>query len=364
MSNFIDKCDFTFSVMERMDSALPRLTVSSYQRWKFDMVAVLESRGLLEYVNGQSVKPELTTLNADAARKWTMEDAKARSLISVSLDDEHHTLIRSCNTSKEIWDCLINYREQSSATNKFLCHQQFYELRFKPEDTISSYLSELSLSVKRLKDLGTELAEETITAKVINDLPNEYESFRTSWRLGAVGGLKLAFKDLQAQLLVAERGVKGNDEIQAKAGDALVVKKREFKKRSKLECWGCGKTGHIRRNCRVKKSVGSKLPDSGNNYGLMAWNTQHVGGSWILDSGASAHMSSNQDWFHDYSELEHPIELTIGDGKTIQAVGKGTINVRIFNGDKWNEKNRANSVTPSDYQTLPNICTEASGLNC
>ena len=36
----------------------------------------------------------------------------------------------------------------------------------------------------------------------------------------------------------------------------------------------------------------------------------------------------------------------------------------LLNGDKWNEKNRANSVTPSDYQTLPNICTEASGLNC
>ena len=48
---------------------------------------------------------------------------------------------------------------------------------------MSSYLSELNSIVKKLKDLGTELAEETISAKVINDLPREYETFSTPYEL-------------------------------------------------------------------------------------------------------------------------------------------------------------------------------------
>lgn len=322
--------------MERADSCLPKLTVNSYQRWKFDMIAVLESKGLLEYVVGSLVKPELSADNADAVRKWTMEDARAESLISVTLDDEHHVLIRSCVSSKEIWDTLVNYREQSPATNKFLCHQQFYEHCFKPDDSISGYLSELTSIVKKLKDLGTELAEETIAAKVINDLPKEYESFRTSWRLGAVGGLKLTFKDLQAQLLVAEKGVKGNGNSELRGGDALLLRKRDFKKRSKAECWNCGKTGHIRRNCKAKKQVNGRASEPSGNVGLMASSCKGDG-SWILDSGASAHMSSHREWFSEYRDLDIPVNLTIGNGQTIQAVGTGKIHVKVFNGVDWGE---------------------------
>jgi len=325
--------------MERGDSSLPKLTASSYQRWKFDMIAVLESKGLLEYVNGLVIKPELSSSNHEAVKKWTMEDAKAKSLISITLDDEHHILIRSCSSSKEMWENIVNYREQSSATNKFLCHQQFYEHCFRPEDSISSYLSELNGIVKKLKDLGTELAEETVTAKVINDLPKEYESFRTSWRLGAVGGLKLSFKDLQAQLLVAETGIRGQDCNQAKAGEALVVKKKEFKRTSKAECWSCGKKGHLRRDCRAKKSAlsSNKPSNLSNNVGLMASDISLGPDNWILDSGASSHMSSKREWFSDYTELDCPIGLTIGNGKKIQAIGRGTIKVEIFNGMKWSE---------------------------
>ena len=81
--------------MERSDSRLPKLTASGYQRWEFDMAAILESKGLLERVNGLVVKPELIAQNAEMVKKWTMEDAKARSLISMTLDDEHHFFIRS-----------------------------------------------------------------------------------------------------------------------------------------------------------------------------------------------------------------------------------------------------------------------------
>ena len=88
--------------MERVDQSLPKLTANTYQRWKYDMVAVLEPKGLLEYVVGSAVKPELTPGNADTVRKWTMDDVRARSLISITLDDEHHILIRSCSSSKDI----------------------------------------------------------------------------------------------------------------------------------------------------------------------------------------------------------------------------------------------------------------------
>ena len=45
---------------------------------------------------------------------------------------------------------------------------------------MSSYLSELTVIIKKLKDLKVEIDEETMMAKIVNDLPPEFENFRTS----------------------------------------------------------------------------------------------------------------------------------------------------------------------------------------
>lgn len=59
---------------------------------------------------------------------------------------------------------------------------------------------------------------------------------------------------------------------------------------------------------------------------------------WLLDSGASDHMSSRREWFTDLSVLAQPKCIRIANGERIYAEGQGTIDVLSFNGKSWMEK--------------------------
>lgn len=45
---------------------------------------------------------------------------------------------------------------------------------------------------------------------------------------------------------------------------------------------------------------------------------------WVLDSGASVHMTGNKAWLHDLRALHCPVDVTVADGSTLQATHTGT----------------------------------------
>ena len=50
---------------------------------------------------------------------------------------------------------------------------------------------------------------------------------------------------------------------------------------------------------------------------------------WIIDSGASAHMSCQQNWFKTYHPLSPPQHVVIGNGKAIFTIGIGRIGLNL-----------------------------------
>ena len=51
--------------------------------------------------------------------------------------------------------------------------------------------------------------------------------------------------------------------------------------------------------------------------------------TWIVNSGASAHMLLQHDWFKTYQEIRPPQCVWLGDHHYIEAVGKGLITVEM-----------------------------------
>ena len=54
--------------------------------------------------------------------------------------------------------------------------------------------------------------------------------------------------------------------------------------------------------------------------------------NWCVDSGATNHMSPNRHVFKDLCKLASPIDISIGDGNTIQATHVGTVTLHLTDG--------------------------------
>ena len=123
------------------------------------------------------------------------------------------------------------------------------------------------------------------------------------------------------------------------------------------KCHHCGKYGHIRRNCRkfaaeaksdssekgdtkgVKQHAkaakvreddsSSSDNDSDSEIGLVTRHalTTSAGrqDTWIVDSGATCHMSNDRRLFVELRDLEKPLKVTLGDGHDLNAVGRGVV---------------------------------------
>ena len=52
-----------------------------------------------------------------------------------------------------------------------------------------------------------------------------------------------------------------------------------------------------------------------------------VSAAWVVDSGATSHMCYHRDSFIDYEDLQRPEKVTLGDGRNLEAVGRGTVSL-------------------------------------
>ena len=56
--------------------------------------------------------------------------------------------------------------------------------------------------------------------------------------------------------------------------------------------------------------------------------------NWILDSGASKHMTFHREWFHEFRECNDEY-VSLGDGSLCQVKGRGIILIKRYNGENW-----------------------------
>ncbi|KAG3109529.1 hypothetical protein PI125_g10843 [Phytophthora idaei] len=67
---------------------------------------------------------------------------------------------------------------------------------------------------------------------------------------------------------------------------------------------------------------------------------------WLVDSGASSHMTSVRDKFVSMRDLKTPARITVADGTTIDAVATGTVGLKLMDGT---------SVTLSDVLYISEV---------
>jgi hypothetical protein len=97
-------------------------------------------------------------------------------------------------------------------------------------------------------------------------------------------------------------------------------------------CWRCGKEGHYKKQCiskSVKRGKGSydahfieakTFTNEGDDVYLSSSSTYADDEAWLVNLGASFHMTPHKEWFYEYEKYDGG-DVFLGDDSTTKIIG-------------------------------------------
>lgn len=245
-----------------------------------------------------------------------------------------------CKTTKEIMKRLeLIYADNSSANVYRLMHR-YYRYKKSPEDSMLEHIGTMEEMKMALIDIDKKPDEELYQVTLLGSLPPEYETMMEVWELTHLTMRTTA--NLISRLLKREEDLKAESQEHKTFNVGRMSpeawKKLSIDEKKKLtKCKTCGKKGHLARECNQKKNTATKVESEEPNESQgskehVLFNpgdvSMDVKKSRIVDSGATAHMCRNKDWFTELILYPKGIKCSVGDGSQVQVQGIGTIQIK------------------------------------
>lgn len=341
---------------------------NDYAVWKAQVEALLCSKQLDSVI--KSGKPRQT--GKDEAEKAVKEveialyeknDLQVKSLLLLALDNKHAKLVLQCKSSKEIWDRLSSVHEQRSTACRIVTQRDFFELTMQQDEKVHDYISRCEYLYGVMKDIGVKGCDESmLVGKIVSGLSSKFLSFMSIW--ASLDESSQTLNNLIPRLLAEESLVQKFNKSKP-SGYALVGEAKNSsgknKKTSKdnnknnndkdnknqgkkpsFRCYACKQEGHIKRNCPNKKQGKNEFSEQSNKQksqseeaaALIAESNLSISTSdWILDSGATQHMTYDRSSLVDYREISPVKAIRLGNYDYLHGVGEGSVVVRSKSGD-------------------------------
>jgi hypothetical protein len=314
--------------MEANLSRMVSLNGSNYHIWKGKMEDLL-------YVK-QFHLPVFTSEKPEnkSDEEWTLLHRQVCGYLRQWVDDNVLNHIECETHARTLWKKLEELYARKTGNNKMFLMKQLMYLRYQDGTPLTDHLNTFQGIINQLAGMGIKFDDEVQGLCLLGTLSDSWETFRMSLFNSAPNGVinmdlakssvlneemrrKSQGSSSQSEVLVTER--RGR----SKSGDP----KNRDKSRNKsnrfanVECHHCGMKGHIRRYCRQlkreNKEKGKETQnDDGKNDDRVATTTSgdfftvydddvinfacHET-NWVIDSGASTHVTSRQDFFTSYT---------------------------------------------------------------
>lgn len=282
-------------------------------------------------------------------REWTKKDNKAKRIISLHLSDDVYSRFKDTTTSAERWASILKAYESDSLTTFIADCSTFFSLHKQANEAAQAHLD-------RLRQLSRSIAstsaanpwDQIVGARVLDSLDSDYDGLRTAIATNNRDKLQdfdwLAKTILEHEQVLLARAMSSsvsaatNETALSMRRDAPRKKKSKSKaKRSESEETATDdepakqKYGsHDSRRWPPRKSFPPSKPNRRANptEKTNATITGTSVGSVIVDSGATSSMHFNASSFETYTTLWPPIPVILGDGRRVDAIGRGSIILR------------------------------------
>lgn len=311
--------------MDKLDGS------SNWMTWKFQMKHLLLGKGLWGYVDGSDVLPNAA--NEEERKAFTRRTQMAVSTIVMGISTAQLYLVTSCETPKEMWDALKSNFERETLANKLFLKKQYFRSEMQEGASVRNHLRSMKELTDKLAAIGSPISEEDQVVSLLGSLPQSYSALVTALE-SRVNNLDLNY--VQQALSHEEQKRSERSTNEKSADSALVGKFKKSRKVSQIKCFRCGEKGHKKPDCPQKNKEEHKAnehkaktaEDDCQNDAFTASVSKVTGNQthqsqWIIDSGASRHMTMDQKWLRDYQRFEQPEMVGLGDGRCVAAIGTG-----------------------------------------
>eukprot|EP00794_Sanderia_malayensis_P021173 gene21173-23248_t len=346
--------------MEDRLPSIEKFTDSNWPIWKLQITAYLQARELWKLCTGEETEPVLPAGgneengdgHAELISKYHVRVARVKSILlqMVSNTQLHVIAQQSLNTPEAMWDELVGTFERPTLSNKLQLQTRLLDLKMDSKSTIDSYFKELQDLTERLAALGAPVDNDFQVALLLRGLPQSYDGLRMAF----VAKGTVSMSELREALKTEERrlypdigsvGASATSVLAARGGSRVRFKGRQ---KSRFNgppgsCYGCGKMGHFHKNCPTnpyRHSVKKAEHEASNTDGNMSYEDSQdtiltiASASeikakdksvWIIDSGATKHMSPRKEFFKKYVQFKVPETVLLGNGAVCDALGIGTV---------------------------------------
>ena len=264
--------------------------------------------------------------------------------------------------------------------------KKLFDLRMKEGTNITGHLNEFNIIFLQLTAQGLNFGEEVRCIFLLCSLPSSWDTFCTAVSNSAPA-TRFVFNDVIGNLLteeihrnslellkgdayVASGKQRGRTHDRAKDKDRKGARSKSRESSRNVECYHCHKKGYLKKECRTwlrenKKRSDEKKPETHNkdkssveikelnvvessamsemqlpSYVLiftadlcpdaLVIEDANYAQNWIIDSGASFHVTPHADWFSTYVQARGTVKL--GDAYELDILGIGDIK---FNGTEF-----------------------------
>ena len=338
---------------------------SNYRTWKIQIKAMLGERRLWGYVEEKVTLKEGASEKEVEAFEHKMHSAYTKLIMSMTTPMV--ALCQACVTAKDVWTTITQQFEKNTNLAKLRIKKQHMDTKLQEGESAEVHIRVMKELTDRLAMMGSPVTEEDKFHVLLLSLPSSYDNLVTT----------LA----SPEILVYQTIVNGIIEFEMRTGgdrrnDLAMVgsagnrsypyhgNKHSAPKHERMLCHGCNRPGYFIRDCpttqsrdgyesqpqpnnpptrprshrprprnnRHKAKVACEMPD-----GKFVFCTERNGkagkrSDWIIDSGASCHMTWEKELFFEYRELTGST-VKVGDGRTVEAMGEGTVRLSVYRED-------------------------------
>ncbi|KAL0325205.1 UNVERIFIED_CONTAM: hypothetical protein Sradi_5089800 [Sesamum radiatum] len=244
---------------------------NDFKRWHQKMLFYLTTLNLARFLSEEAPivsEGESDTQKRVAIDAWGHGDFLCRNYILNGLSDTLDNVYSSATTARALWESLEKkYKTEYAGLKKFIVGK-FLEFKMVDSKMVTNQVQEFQMILHDLHAEGMKLSESFQVAAMIEKLPPLWKDFKNY--------LKHKRKEMGLEDLIVRLRIEENNrlsemkfrklQIEAKAnlmeqnGNTSIKRKRvDYKSRKgrakmiKGNCYNCGKSNHMSKDCRLPK---------------------------------------------------------------------------------------------------------------